>query len=126
VGWGAGLGLLVLVGAWFSWWLIGARSRPFAVVLDGELISRHRTEKQAENAFAKALGESAVSDRGETAGLPWAVLDGTGPGRRYSVIDQRQRDRRRRPRPRDAARKKLTEVLVALRLREPDPFERRR
>lgn len=119
------IGGLMLAGLGHVVWLIfGARRRRFAVVLNGEIISVHRREAHANKAFAKAIGESKVHEQGESAGLLWAVVDGSTPGLRYAVIDRGQRDRRRRPRPGVAARKMIRSALRGTRSSQGNPYNR--
>ena len=120
------LAALALLGVMrFAWLLLGARRRRFAVVLNGEVISTHRTEKHANKAFAEAIGQARVREQGESAGLLWALVDGQTPGQRYAVIDRGQHDRRKRRRPRDAAHKAVLSALRIARLSRRDPYGRR-
>jgi hypothetical protein len=117
-------GLLLVALGWIAWLLIGARRRPFAVVLNGEVISTHRKQEHALKAYAEQIEALELRDSGDTAGLPWAVVAHIGPDRRYAVIDRRQRDRRRRPRPGGAARRLIGTGMRVARQRSVETLDR--
>jgi hypothetical protein len=108
---GIGAGILAVLLAWFAWLLMGSRRRPFAIVLNDRVVSSHRNEKDALKAYAKEIEALALRNSGQTAGLPWAVVEEIGPGRRFAVIDQRAGDRRRRSRPGDTARRAIASAI---------------